>query len=157
MIIKGFHEYRIKLEKIDAIGSPLKMRFQATMSVLKDGKPQQPLLPAAELYTASQQPNTVVFIRVDPLEDLYISMPLQAIETQRDSGGNPVLNSNGNPVITGAAFQLWVNPLMMWSWLGLLITIIGLLIAIWPDPVPALQPATQKVRASSKETEPVGV
>ena len=157
MVIKGFHEYQIKLDKITAIGSPLKMRFQATLSVLKDGKPQEPLMPAAELYTASQQPNTVVFIRVDPLEDLYISMPLQAIETQRDSSGNPVMNSAGNPVITGAAFQLWVNPLMMWSWLGLLITILGLIIAIWPDPVTARQPATARVRAGSKETEPVGV
>jgi cytochrome c-type biogenesis protein CcmF len=156
MIIKGFHEYQIKLDKIDAIGSPLKMRFQAYMTVTKDGKPQDPLMPAAELYTASQQANTVVFIRVDPLEDLYISMPLQAIETQRDSDGNPIL-TNGNPVITGAAFQLWVNPLMMWSWLGLLITVIGLIIAIWPDPVPARQPAAQKVKAPAKESEPVGV
>jgi cytochrome c-type biogenesis protein CcmF len=156
MVIKGFHEYRITLDRIDAIGSPLKMRFQAYMSVTKDGKPQDPLMPAAELYTASQQPNTVVFIRVDPLEDLYISMPLQAIDTQRDAQGNPVL-TNGKPVITGAAFQLWVNPLMMWSWVGLLVTIIGLIIAIWPDPVPARQPATEKVRAGGKETEPVGV
>lgn len=156
MVIKGFHEYQIKLDKIEAVGSPLKMRFQAYMSVTKDGQPQEPLMPAAELYTASQQANTVVFIRVDPLEDLYISMPLQAIETQRDSAGNSVLTNN-NPVITGAAFQLWVNPLMMWSWLGLLITIIGLIIAIWPDPEPARQPAAQKVSVPGKETEPVGV
>jgi cytochrome c-type biogenesis protein CcmF len=156
MVIKGFHEYKITLDRIDAIGTPLKMRFQAHMSVLKDGKSQEPLAPAAELYTASQQANTVVFIRVDPLEDLYISMPLQAIDTRRDASGNPIL-TDGKPVITGAAFQLWVNPLMMWSWLGLLVTIIGLLIAIWPEPAPVHQLAAQKARVPGKETEPVGV
>ncbi len=147
IIIQGIHEYRLKLEKIDAIGSPLKMRFQAHLSVIKDGQPQEPLLPAAELYTASQQPNTVVFIRVDPLEDLYISMPQGAINATQDA--------SGKPVITGAAFQIWVNPLMMWSWLGLAVTITGLLIAIWPDPVPARLAVTSPLKVREKEA--VGV
>jgi cytochrome c-type biogenesis protein CcmF len=144
MIIKGFHEYKIKLEKITPIGSSLKMRFQAQLSVVKDGVPQEPLLPAAELYIASQQPSTVVFIRVDPLEDLYISMPQQGIETKQE---------NGNPVITGAAFQVWVNPLMLWSWVGLAVTIIGLLVAIWPEPETKLAsvPARQPVKVPAKE------
>ncbi len=145
MVIKGIHEYKIKLDSITPIGSPLKMRFQSSLSVEKDGVPQEPLLPAAELYTASQQPNTVVFIRVDPLEDLYISMPVSGIETQP--------GADGRPVIVSAAFQLWVNPLMLWSWVGLAITIFGLFIAIWPEPTPALAPATvrEKVKAGSKE------
>ncbi|HEX2909418.1 MAG TPA: cytochrome c biogenesis protein CcsA [Chloroflexia bacterium] len=146
MIIKGFHEYRITLDKIQPIGSPLKMRFQSYMSVLKDGKPDGQLMPAAELYTASQQPNTVVYIRVDPLEDLYLSMPM--------AGVNASPGPDGKPVIQNAAFQVWVNPLMMWSWVGLAITIIGLLIAIWPEPAPATALAVEKVRPTSKEHEP---
>ena len=155
MVIKGFHEYRLKLERVVGEPSDLKMRFQAYFSVIKDGAPQAEILPAAELYTASQQSGTVVYIRVDPLEDLYISMPEQAIEIKRDDGGNPVMDSRGLPQITGASFQLWVNPLMMWSWFGLALTIIGLLIAIWPEPTTLRVPVTQPVKR--KEQEPVGI
>ncbi len=146
LIVKGFHEYKIKLERIQAIGSPLKMRFQAYMSVEKDGVAQEQLLPAAELYTSSQQPNTVVFIRVDPLEDLYLSMPQQGIEATQ--------GADGKPIITGAAFQIWINPLMLWSWVGLAITIIGLFVAIWPDPTPALAPAPARRKANAPVKEP---
>ncbi len=159
MTIKGVHEYKVKLDRIEAIGSPLKMRFQAYLSVQKDGQPQEPLLPAAEMYLATQQPNTVVFIRVDPLEDLYISMPFAGIEAARDKDGNPIANQDGKPVLEGAAFQMWANPLMLWSWVGLMITIAGLLIAIWPDPTPVRAPATQKVgdklKSGVKEKEAV--
>ncbi len=155
MVIKGFHEYKIKLEKIVPIGSPLKMRFQSYLAVEKDGQPQEPLMPAAELYTASQQASTVVYIRVDPFEDLYISMPQQSISVNQDASGNPVLNDKGLPTISGSGFQIWINPLMAWSWFGLAITLLGLFIAIWPDPVPQRAPATSKV--NRPEQEPIGV
>ena len=93
--IKGFHEYKITLQKVEPIGSPLKMRFQAYASVEKDGKPEDTLMPAAELYTASQQSSTVVYIRVDPLEDLYVSMPEQALTVAQDADGNPLANAQG--------------------------------------------------------------
>jgi cytochrome c-type biogenesis protein CcmF len=154
--IKGVHDYEIKLEKVTPIGTPLKMRFQAELSVVKDGKPQEPLYPAAEMYTASQQPNTVVFIRVDPVEDLYISMPFAGVTFKQNPDGSFQTDPKGLPQIEIAAFQVWVNPLMSWAWVGLLVTIAGLVIAIWPDPAPATAPAATKV-AANKKKEAVGV
>lgn len=151
MIIKGINEYKLTLREVLTQGSPLKMRFEAVMDVEKNGQKQEPLRPAAELYTSSQQPNTVVFIRVDPFEDLYISMPLGGIDSK--------IGPDEKPVITAAAFQLWVNPLMLWSWVGLAITIAGLLIAIWPEPATMRMPVkqTEKVTAGGPGQEVVGV
>ena len=62
-------------------------------------------------------------------------------------GGKGKPGPNGLPQLTAAAFQVFVNPLMMWAWLGLTLTIGGLLIAIWTDPKEALRPVPVWERA----------
>ncbi len=85
---------------------------------------------------------------MDPAEDFYISMLQQGIEVQKDSQGQPLPGPNGLPVITSAAFQVFVNPLMMWAWLGLGIIIFGLFIAIWSSPGEGLRPVVAPERVS---------
>jgi len=151
--IEGFHRYKLTLNRVTAQGSPLKMTFTSFFDLEKDGKSAPQIQVASELFTSNQMPNTVVYIGVDPAEDFYISMLQQGIEVQRDAQGQPAPGANGLPVITAAAFQVFVNPLMMWAWLGLALTIAGLLVAIWPDPKEVLRPVIvpEKVRAGEKE------
>lgn len=151
--IDGFHKYKLTLQKIEAKGSPLKMTFTSYFDMEKDGKSHTPITVASELFTSNQMPNTVVYIGVDPLEDFYISSLQQGLEVQRDADGKPVAGPNGMPVLTAAAFQVFVNPLMMWAWLGLGITLVGLLISIWPDPKEALRPVPAWERAGAGQKE----
>ncbi len=151
--IKGFHDYKLTLRSIQAKGSQLKMDFISTFDMLKDGKSAGQIQVASELFTSNQMTNTVVYIGVDPLEDFYISSLQQGLEIQRDAQGNPQPGPNGLPVLTAAAFQVFVNPLMMWAWLGLALTIGGLLISIWPDPKEATRPVPVWERPGVREKE----
>ncbi|NWJ97828.1 MAG: heme lyase CcmF/NrfE family subunit [Chloroflexi bacterium] len=153
LTIEGFHKYKLTLTKVETKGSPLKMSFISTFAMEKDGKPQSPITVASELFTSNQMPNTVVYIGVDPAEDFYISMLQQGLQVQRDAQSQPIPDANGMPIITEAAFQVFVNPLMVWSWVGLVITIVGLMISIWPDPKEALRPLPAWERAGAKEKE----
>ncbi len=151
--INGFHSYKLTLNKIEAKGSPLKMSFISHFDLEKDGKAAPPIEVSSELFTSNQQSITVVYIGVDPAEDFYISMLQQGIEVKRDASGQPEPGPNGLPVLTASAFQVFVNPLMMWAWVGLALTIAGLLVAIWPDPKEVLRPVPAWERARAKEKE----
>lgn len=141
------HSYKARLDSISSVGSSLKMTFTANFTVWKDGVQQAPIKVASELFLSNQMPNTVVYIGVDPAEDFYISMPFNGIQPVRDAQGNAVQDTSGKPQLAGAAFQVFVNPLMMWAWPGLIITLLGLMISIWPDPKEALKPVPVWERA----------
>jgi hypothetical protein len=131
--------------------STLKTSFISTFAMERDGKAQSPITVASELFTSNQMPNTVVYIGVDPAEDFYMSMLQQGLQIQRDAQDQPITGADGQPVFTAATFQVFVNPLMMWSWVGLAITIVGLIICIWPNPKEALRPVPVWERAGEKE------
>lgn len=158
-VVKNVHNYEARLDSIDAVGSPLKMTFTANFTVLKDGVRQPPVKVASELFLSNQMPNTVVYIGVDPMEDFYISMPLNGVQAKKDAQGNPAQNAAGFPILESAAFQVFVNPLMMWAWLGLAITLLGLMVTIWPDPQAALKPlpAWERVGVEQPQKETVQV
>ena len=44
-----------------------------------------------------------------------------------------------------AAFEFFVNPLMLWMWIGGIVMVVGTLFAIWPIP----KTATRRVRAAA--------
>jgi cytochrome c-type biogenesis protein CcmF len=153
--VKDIHSYEARLDSVNAVGSDLKMTFTANFSIWKDGVQQPSIKVASELFLSNQMPNTVVYIGVDPLEDFYVSMPLNGVQPKRDAQGNSILNQAGLPTIGSAAFQVFVNPLMMWAWLGLVVTLIGLMVSIWPDPREALKPVPAWERASTTQPKEV--
>lgn len=153
IVVKDIHSYEARLDSINAVGSSLKMTFTSTFTVFKDGVKQAPVKVASELFLSNQMPNTVVYIGVDPLEDFYMSMPLNGVQVQKDAQGNPLADAAGRPILASAAFQVFINPLMMWAWLGLTVTLIGFFITIWPDPKEALKPLPVWERAGAGQDQ----
>ncbi len=88
----------------------------AAVRVFVDGRHIDTLRPEKRLYKKQQQPTTEVSIRPSLLEDLYV-----------------VLGSYDAP--SGlATFQVFVNPLLSWIWIGGFVLILGTCITLAPNP-----------------------
>jgi cytochrome c-type biogenesis protein CcmF len=66
-----------------------------------------------------RQPSTSVGIRTTPADDLYVVLA-------------------GWEADGSASFILFVNPLVIWIWLGGIVAAAGALVAMWPQPRPGL-------------------
>jgi cytochrome c-type biogenesis protein CcmF len=106
----------------------------ALLDVYKDGKKQFQMSPEKRVYLASEQPQTMVAIHSVPSWDLYVVY----------EGENP---DTGNPII-----KVFLNPLVGWIWAGLVILVLGTLIAL----VPSISPSTASLRVPVRAapTEP---
>lgn len=103
----------------------------AQVNVLVDGKQIDTMLPEKRFYKKQEQPTTEVSIRPTLLEDLYV-----------------VLGSYDPP--SGlATFQVFVNPLLSWIWVGGIVLIIGTCIVMAPNP------AERQVLALARSPEPL--
>ncbi|HEY4930845.1 MAG TPA: heme lyase CcmF/NrfE family subunit [Terriglobales bacterium] len=101
----------------------------AVLDVYKNGKKIDTMFPERRFYKASEQTSTIVANRSRPNEDLYLVY----------TGKNP---DTGKPII-----KAHVNPLVMWIWIGVVVTGFGTVLALIPNWKPA------KVRAVEKERE----
>ena len=88
----------------------------ATVRVLVDGQQIDTMHPEKRFYKKQNQPTTEVDIRPTLVEDLYL-----------------VLGSYDAP--SGlATFQVFINPLVSWIWMGGLILILGTCVIMAPNP-----------------------
>ncbi|MFQ5814282.1 MAG: heme lyase CcmF/NrfE family subunit, partial [Anaerolineae bacterium] len=86
---------------------------QATLSVYENGRPVQTLEPHRDFFVSTQQPMTIPSVWSRPQGDVYAL--LLAWENNR------------------ATFKVFLNPLVMWLWLGGVTFIAGTLVAAWPE------------------------
>ena len=87
------------------------------LTVLRDGRPIGVLEPGRNIYDKRpEQPTTEVALRPGLREDLY------AVLAGWEQGGKL------------ASFKVYINPLMIWLWIGGLVLVLGTLIAVWPQP-----------------------
>jgi cytochrome c-type biogenesis protein CcmF len=100
----------------------------ALLDVYRGGHKVTQLSPELRFYTASQQPATIVANHSTLAWDLYVIY----------AGKDP---STGQPVI-----KAFLNPLVAWIWIGVLVTILGTGIALLPNMSAAL--ASQRNRVS---------
>ena len=87
----------------------------ALLNVYRGGHLVTKLSPELRIYAASQQPSTIVANHSTLAWDLYIIY----------AGKDP---ATGQPVI-----KAFLNPLVAWIWIGLIVTILGTLIALAPN------------------------
>jgi cytochrome c-type biogenesis protein CcmF len=99
----------------------------ALLNVYRGGHLVTQLSPELRVYAASQQPSTIVANHSTLAWDLYV------IYAGKDPG-------TGQPVI-----KAFLNPLVAWIWIGLIVTIIGTGIALAPNLSAAI--AAQRHRA----------
>ncbi len=96
----------------------------ADMTILRGGEEVVQASPAKFIYrTHPQMPTTEVAIRSTPRHDLYLILASVDADTQR------------------ATFRIQVHPLVMWIWLGGLLLLFGVFVAIFPRISELLQPS----------------
>jgi cytochrome c-type biogenesis protein CcmF len=97
----------------------------ALLDVYKNGKKVTQLAPEKRFYNASQQTSTVVANHSTLQHDLYVIY----------EGKNP---ETDKPII-----KVFLNPLINWIWIGVLIVVMGTLVALVPNmmKLAARQPA----------------
>ena len=102
----------------------------ALLDVYRNGKKQFQMAPEKRVYLASQQPQTMVAVHSVPSWDLYVVF----------EGTNP---DTGQPII-----KAFLNPLVGWIWAGVVLMVLGTLLAL----VPSLTPATASPRVPACTT-----
>ena len=94
---------------------------EATLTVFKDGEFWDEVHPRRVVYDGQEsQPTSQIAIRTTMKEDLYVL--LAAWDSQ------------------AATFLMFVNPLVMWLWVGGVVFLIGTAVALWPAPASASRP-----------------
>jgi cytochrome c-type biogenesis protein CcmF len=101
----------------------------ALLDVYKGGHKVFQMSPERRVYHASGQPQTMVSIHSTPEWDLYVVY----------EGTNP---DTGQPII-----KAFLNPLVGWIWIGLLVIVFGTIIAL----VPSLTPVTAVLRVPAAQ------
>ena len=100
---------------------------EARMSVQSGSELLGALTPEKHFFrNFERQPSTQVAIRTTPFEDLYVVL----VGWEQDGS---------------ASFLVFVNPLVVWLWLGGIVALGGTLVAMWP----AARPRTVTVAAPS--------
>ena len=87
----------------------------ALLDVYRNGKKLTQLAPERRFYIASQTPSTMVALRSTLVEDLYVIY----------EGKNP---DTDKPII-----KVFINPLVNWIWIGVLIVVLGTFLALAPN------------------------
>jgi cytochrome c-type biogenesis protein CcmF len=102
----------------------------AVLDVFKGGHQIATLNPERRFYKSSQQTATIVANRSTLKEDLYL-----VYEGLNQDTGRPIIKAH-------------VNPLVAWIWIGVWIMIVGTIIALLPNAIPARVSAPVRVQAA---------
>jgi cytochrome c-type biogenesis protein CcmF len=100
----------------------------AMLDVYKDGKLIAQMFPERRFFKASQQASTMVANHSTPKEDLYVIYAGKNLDTDK-------------PII-----KAFVNPLVMWIWIGVFVLIFGTAVALVPPMSAAAVPQLQRIR-----------
>ena len=108
--------------------------------VERGGKYVATMYPSRRFYKVSNQAQSMVAIRSRPLEDLYLVY----------AGDDP---TSQQPIL-----HAYLNPLIMWIWIGTLVVVFGTLVALLPNrklaaraaPVPLPSPNSQEETAFAR-------
>ncbi len=111
----------------------------ALLDVYRGGKKITQMAPEKRFYAASQQTSTMVANHSTMAGDLYVVY----------AGKNP---DSGQPII-----KVFLNPLVAWIWIGVVIVVAGTAVALSPNLTAALAASrTRVVPASSREALATG-
>jgi len=119
-------QYRLVCQSFTQDSNPNYDTEYALLDVYKGDKKITQLAPEKRFYTASQTTSTMVALHSTLARDLYVIY----------EGKNP---DTDKPII-----KVFLNPLINWIWIGVLIVVLGTFLAL----VPALTPAAARVKAT---------
>ena len=135
----GFHDrmqvgpYTLVAESFTQDSNPNYDSELALLDVYERGKLITTLTPAKRFYPASQQTETIVANHSTLAADLYTVY----------AGKNP---DTGQPVV-----KVFLNPLVAWIWIGVLMVVFGTAVALAPNRTRALAAARSPESARTRE------
>jgi len=110
-------DYVLRCESLTSGDTPNYSYVRAAFSATKDGHALGTMESEKRFYKASQQPISHVSIRSSLAEDLYV-----VLEGQDADSGKAII-------------QVFLNPLVMWVWIGGIVVFLGTLLALIPSRV----------------------
>ena len=116
-------QYRLVCQSFTQDSNPNFDTEYALLDVYKGGKKLTQLAPEKRFYIASQTSSTMVALRSTLASDLYVIYEGKNPDTER-------------PII-----KVFLNPLMNWIWIGVLVVVFGTLLALVPNLTRAVAPA----------------
>jgi cytochrome c-type biogenesis protein CcmF len=129
-------DYTLRYDGIDFIRDITMRQTRANITVTRGGAFFARMRPARFNYTARpEQPTSEVSIVSRLGEDLYVTM------------------NSVDPTTRVAHLKAFVNPLTLWIWLGAMILIAGVIVAMWPE---ASKAAARAARPSAPRRVPLG-
>jgi len=120
-------QYRLVCQSFTQDTNPNYDTEYALLDVYKGDKKITQLAPERRFYIASQTTSTMVALHSTLARDLYVIY----------EGKNP---DTDKPII-----KVFLNPLINWIWIGVLIVVLGTFLAL----VPALTPAAARAKAAA--------
>ena len=124
--------YEIKVSDIKMGQNENYIWQNAIVEATVDGKPFATLTPERRIYEKSQQPVSMVAIKRQLNEDLYINFAGMGSESQRPTS------------------QAYVFPLVSWIWAGYWVLLFGSLICLVPAKIKMQYARTEVVGVSTK-------
>jgi len=106
-------DYTLEYEKFEAQATPAKHRFATLLGVYRGDRRIATLFSEKNFHWSVEQWVTEVAIRTSLKEDLYVIL----------AG----LSGDGS-----ATFQILINPLVVWLWIGGGFLLVGTTVALWP-------------------------
>jgi cytochrome c-type biogenesis protein CcmF len=117
--------YRLTFDRLRERTEPGVRVVEAPLTLQTDSGVSESLYPSKNFHKHfERQPSTGVIIRSTVLEDLYVVL----------AGWEP----DGS-----ASFLIFINPLVIWLWIGGLIVLLGSFITLWPDRYPRTVPVVR--------------
>jgi len=110
--------YKLVCQSYTQDSNPVYDTDYALLEVFRNGKKVTQLAPEKRFYIASQTPSTMVALHSTAQWDLYVVF----------EGRNP---DSDKPII-----KTFLNPLIVWIWIGVLIVVLGTLVALVPAVAP---------------------
>lgn len=125
--------YALTMQGIHEAAFPGYRQVWVNLTVRQNGHPFGTIRPAKQFHVNFEtEPDSIVALLSTPLDDLYVVL----------AGWQ----ANGS-----ASFFIFVNPMVMWLWVGGVVFLIGGLITLWPEG------NLSRVLATRPEIEGVGV
>ncbi|MFC1942288.1 cytochrome c-type biogenesis CcmF C-terminal domain-containing protein [Chloroflexota bacterium] len=128
--------YTLTYDELNIDETPSKTSVGAVISVFRGDKLIDILIPQKFFHKNYEQPVSEVAIRTTPFEDLYIIL-------------------GGWEEDQTAFFQVLVNPLVLWMWIGGGIFLLGGLVCFWPDRKKQSAPAADALIKDADMTDEI--
>ncbi len=129
-------KYRLTFQGLSTTSDSEKQSTFATLA-MPDGSV---VLPGKSVWKRdTTAPTSDIVIRSTPLEDLYVVL------------------GDWTPDNNTATFLIFVNPMVMWLWIGAIIVVLGTVVTSWPHPQPKRSIPAAGSPARDKEPERVPV